>query len=321
VLKQGPANISADRIGTVAIVGTGVIGTGWAARCLAHGLDVVATDPAPRAEERLRAGVANAWSALEKIGLAEEASTDRLGFCEQLARAVSNADFVIEAAPENEEIKRKLIAEIDANTASKITIASSSSGLLPSRIQADCRHPERVLIGHPFHPVYLLPIVEIVAGRATGEAALRTAEAFFRSLGMQPLRLRMEIEGYLGNRLQEAIWREALHLLADGVATIEEIDAAVRLGPGLRWGFMGPFLTFHMGGGDTGMEHVLEQFEPTLKLPWTRFAAPELSEELRQRLIEGTQRQTAGLSHAELERRRDECLIEIQQVIAKHWPL
>ena len=321
MLKQDPANTSSDRIATVAIVGTGVIGTGWAARCLAHGLDVVATDPAPRAEERLRNGVANAWPALEKTGLAEEASIDRLGFCEQLAHAISNADFIVEAAPENEEIKRKLIAEIDANTASNIAIASSSSGLLPSRIQADCEHPERVLIGHPFHPVYLLPIVEVVAGRATGDAALRTAEAFYRSLGMRPLRLRTEIEGYLGNRLQEAIWREALHLLADGVATIEEIDAVVRLGPGLRWGFMGPFLTFHMGGGDTGMEHVLEQFGPTLKLPWTRFEGPELSEELRQRLIEGTRRQTAGVSHAELERRRDECLIEIQQVIAKYWRL
>jgi len=321
VLKPSPADASVDRIAKVAIVATGVIGTGWAARCLAHGMDVVATDPAPRAEERLRAGVANAWPALEKIGLAKGASTDRLEFCKKLADAVSNADFIIEAAPENEEIKRKLIAEIDASAASRVAIASSSSGLLPSRIQADCKHPERVLIGHPFHPVYLLPIVEIVAGRATGAEALLTTEAFYRSIGMRPLRLRTEIEGYLGNRLQEAIWREALHLLADGVATTEEIDAAVCLGPGLRWGFMGPFLTFHMAGGDAGMEHVLEQFGPTLKLPWTKLEAPELSEELRQRLIEGTRNQTAGHTSAELERRRDECLIEIQQVIAKHWPL
>lgn len=321
MLKRGPADASFDRIEKVAIVGTGVIGTGWAARCLAHGMDVVATDPAPRAEARLRAGVANAWPALEKTGLAQGSSTERLEFCNRLADAVSNADFIIEAAPENEAIKRKLIAEIDASAASHVAIASSSSGLLPSRIQADCKHPERILIGHPFHPVYLLPLVEIVAGKATGADALRTAEAFYRSIGMRPLRLRTEIEGYLGNRLQEAIWREALHLLADGVATTEEIDAAVRLGPGLRWGFMGPFLTFHMAGGDAGMEHVLEQFGPTLKLPWTKLEAPELSEELRRRLIEGTQSQTAGHTSAELERRRDECLIEIQQVIAKHWPL
>jgi len=321
VLRPDPTPASSDRIEKVAIVGTGVIGTGWAARCLAHGLDVVATDPAPRAEERLRSGVANAWPALEKTGLAKTASADRLGFCQQLARAVSKADFIIEAAPENEEIKRKLISEIDAGTAPSVAIASSSSGLLPSRIQTDCKHPERVLIGHPFHPVYLLPLVEIVGGKATGTAALRTAEGFYRSIGMQPLRLRREIEGYLGNRLQEAIWREALHLLADGVATTEEIDAAVRLGPGLRWGFMGPFLTFHMAGGDAGMEHVLEQFGPTLKLPWTKLEAPELSEKLRRRLIEGTHHQTAGHTSAELERRRDECLIEIQQVIAKHWPL
>ncbi len=321
MLKRGQTDASSDRIENVAIVGTGVIGTGWAARCLAHGMDVVATDPAPRAEERLRAGVANAWPALKKIGLAKGATTDRLEFCKKLADTVSNADFIIEAAPENEEIKRKLIAEIDASAASHVAIASSSSGLLPSRIQVDCKHPERTLIGHPFHPVYLLPIVEITAGKATGPEALRTADVFYRSIGMRPLRLRTEIEGYLGNRLQEAIWREALHLLADGVATTEEIDAAIRLGPGLRWGFMGPFLTFHMAGGDAGMEHVLEQFGPTLKLPWTKLAAPELSEELRRRLIEGTRNQAAGYTNAELERRRDECLIEIQQAIAKHWPL
>jgi carnitine 3-dehydrogenase len=213
------------------------------------------------------------------------------------------------------------VAEIDAGAASHVVIASSSSGLLPTRIQADCEHPERVLIGHPFHPVYLLPLVEIVGGEKTGPDAIRTAENFYRSIGMRPLRLRTEIEGYLGNRLQEAIWREALHMLADGVATTEDIDEAIRLGPGLRWAFMGPFLTFHMAGGDAGMEHVLEQFGPTLKLPWTKLEAPELSDELRQRLLEGTRKQAAGYSAAELERRRDECLIEIRDVIAKHWPL
>jgi carnitine 3-dehydrogenase len=321
VLERKPDDASADRIERIAIVGAGVIGTGWAARCLANGLNVVATDPAVRAEERLRAGVANAWPALEKIGLAKGAEPERLEFCAKLEAAVSRADFILEAAPENEDIKRKLIAEIDANAAPHIVIASSSSGLLPSRIQADCRHPERVLIGHPFHPVYVLPILEIVGGEKTGAAAIRSAEAFFRSIGMRPLRLRTEIEGYLGNRIQEAVWREALHLLADGVATTAEIDAAVRLGPGLRWGFMGPFLTFHMGGGEGGMEHVLEQFGPTLKLPWTKLEAPELTDELRQRLIDGVRNQAAGHSTAELERRRDACLIEIQRVIAKHWPL
>jgi carnitine 3-dehydrogenase len=298
-----------------------VIGTGWAGRCLAHGLDVVATDPAPRAEERMRAGVANAWPILEKTGLVEGADPDRLEFCEELADAISSADFVVEAASEVEVLKRGLVAEIDAGAASHVVIASSSSGLLPTRIQADCEHPERVLIGHPFHPVYLLPLVEIVGGEKTGPDAIRTAENFYRSIGMRPLRLRTEIEGYLGNRLQEAIWREALHMLADGVATTEDIDEAIRLGPGLRWAFMGPFLTFHMAGGDAGMEHVLEQFDPTLKLPWTKLEAPELSDELRQRLLEGTRKQAAGYSAAELERRRDECLIEIRDVIAKHWPL
>ena len=315
------ADSSVDRIERVAVVGTGVIGTGWAARCLAYGLDVVATDPAPRAEERMRAGVANAWPALEKTGLVEGASPNRLEFCKELADAVSSADFVIEAAPEVEVLKRGLVAEIDAGAASHVVIASSSSGLLPTRIQADCEHPERVLIGHPFHPVYLLPLVEIVGGVKTRPEVIRTAENFYRLIGMRPLQLRTEIEGYVGNRLQEAIWREALHMVADGVATTEDIDAAIRLGPGLRWAFMGPFLTFHMAGGNAGMEHVLEHFGPTLKLPWTKLEAPELSDELRHRLLEGTRKQTAGYSAAELERRRDECLIEIQDVIARHWPL
>ena len=321
MLIKSRGRLFADRIGKVAVVGTGVIGTGWAARCLAHGLDVVATDPAPSAEERMRAGVANAWPALEKTGLVEGANPNRLEFCEELADAVSSVDFVIEAAPEVEVLKRGLVAEIDAGAASHVVIASSSSGLLPTRIQADCEHPERVLIGHPFHPVYLLPLVEIVGGVKTGPEAIRTAENFYRLIGMRPLQLRTEIEGYVGNRLQEAIWREALHMVADGVATTEDIDAAIRLGPGLRWAFMGPFLTFHMAGGNAGMEHVLEHFGPTLKLPWTKLEAPELSDELRHRLLEGTRKQTAGYSTAELERRRDECLIEIQDVIARHWPL
>jgi carnitine 3-dehydrogenase len=308
-------------IARVAVIGSGVIGSGWAARFLANGLDVIATDPAPDGEARMRASVANAWPALEQRGLAEGASPDRLAFSSKVADAVSGADFVQEAAPEDEKLKCELLASIDAATPARIVIASSSSGLLPTRIQADCAHPERVLIGHPFNPVYLLPLVEIVGGERTGSEAKRLAGDFYRSIGMRPLEVRTEIEGYIGNRLQEAIWREALHMVADGVATTEEIDAAITLGPGLRWAFMGPFLTYHTAGGAGGMAHVLEHFGPSLELPWTKLEAPKMTDDLSRQLIDGTRAQSAGKSVAELERARDECLIRIQDAIAKHWPL
>jgi carnitine 3-dehydrogenase len=310
-----------SEITRVAVIGTGVIGSGWAIRFLAHGLDVIAADPAPDAEVRMRASVANAWPALEQRGLTEGASPDRLEFCKKVADAVSRADFVQEAAPEDETLKRELLSTIDAVAPAPIVIASSSSGLLPTRIQADCAHPERVLIGHPFNPVYLLPLVEIVGGERTGSDAKRLAENFYRSIGMRPLQVRTEIEGYLGNRLQEAIWREALHMVAEGVATTEEIDAAIALGPGLRWAFMGPFLTYHTAGGEGGMAHVLDHFGPSLDLPWTKLEAPEMTDELNSQLIEGTRAQSAGKSVAELERSRDACLIQIQDAIAAHWPL
>lgn len=303
----------------VAIVGCGVIGSGWAARCLSHGLDVMATDPAPDAEERLRESVANAWPALEQVGLAPGADPSRLSFTVDLVSAVSTADFIQESAPEREDLKRTLHATIDAHAAADCVIASSSSGLLPTRIQADCRHPQRVVIGHPFNPVYLLPLVEVVAGAQTTATAVDTAIAFYRSIAMHPLLVRKEIDGYLSDRLQEAMWREALHLVNDGIATTAEIDAAITYGPGLRWAFMGPCLTFHLAGGDVGMAHMLEQFGPALKLPWTKLEAPELTEELARRMVAGTATQAGETSVKELERRRDDCLIAIMHAIRANW--
>jgi len=308
-----------SEIATIALVGTGVIGAGWAARCLAHGLDVVATDPAPGAEGRLRAAVENAWPALERVGLAGGARPDRLRFEPDLAAAVAAADFVQESAPESEALKRDLHARIDAAAAPEVIVASSSSGLLPTRIQGACAHPERVLVGHPFNPVYLLPLVEIVQGERTDAAAAAAAEAFYRALGMRPLRVRKEIEGYVSDRLQEALWREALHLVADGVATTEDVDAAIAHGPGLRWAFMGPCLTFHLAGGEAGMTHFMEQFGPALALPWTKLEAPALTDELVRRMVEGTRDQARGESVAALERRRDECLIRIREVVDSCW--
>ncbi|MDH3473943.1 MAG: L-carnitine dehydrogenase [Rhodospirillales bacterium] len=299
----------------VTIVGTGVIGTGWAARCLARGLEVVASDPAPGAEERLRAAVERAWPAMRRLSMMPDTVPTKLSFTADLEEACAQADFIQENAPENEDLKRALHVRIDAAARPDAVIASSSSGLLPSRIQADCAHPERLVIGHPFNPVYLLPLVEVLGGEKTGAESIERAIAFYRGLGMHTLRVRSEVPGYISDRLQEALWREALHMVAEGVATTEEIDDAVIYGPGLRWAIMGTCLTFHLAGGEQGMRHMLEQFGPALELPWTKLKAPELTGELIDRMVEGTRAQAAGRSIAELEQLRDDCLIGIMHTL------
>lgn len=304
----------------VCLVGAGVIGSGWAARYLARGLDVVATDPAPDAERRLRAGVATAWPALQRVGLVAGASQERLRFVADLAEAVAGADFVQENAPEREDLKKDLLARIDAVAPPEVIIASSSSGLLPTRLQAECRHPQRILIGHPFNPVYLLPLVEVVGGAQTAPAVIERALDFYRAVGMRPLRVRREIVGYLSDRLQEALWRENLHLVAEGVATTEELDDAIVYGPGLRWALMGTNLTFHLAGGEAGMAHMLRQFGPALRLPWTKLQAPELTNELVTRMVEGTTLQAAGRSIRELEQRRDDFLVRLLELLHDYWP-
>jgi carnitine 3-dehydrogenase len=304
-------------IRTVGLIGTGVIGAGWAARCLAHGHDVIAWDPGHDAEAVLRAKLANAWPALTRQGLAEGASMDRLRFAATCEEAAAGADFIQESAPEVEALKRSLLARVDAASRPDVLIASSSSGLLPTEFQRECARPERVLVGHPFNPVYLLPLVEVLGGDATAPASLDSATIFYRSIGMRPLRVRTEIPGYISDRLQEALWREILHMVAEGVATTDEIDDAIRFGPGLRWSFMGTCLIFHMAGGDAGMRHMLEQFGPALKLPWTKLEAPELTHELIDRMVAGTMAQAAGRSVADLERYRDDALISVMETLAQ----
>jgi carnitine 3-dehydrogenase len=305
---------------TVAIIGTGVIGAGWAARCLAHGHDVTAWDPAPGAEPKLRAAIDAAWPWLERIGLAPEASRERLVCLGSVEAAVAAADIVQENAPEREAMKQALHAEIDAAAKPEALIASSTSGLLPSRLQARMRRPERFVIGHPFNPVYLLPLVEVLGGARTSAASVEAAKDFYASIGMRPLHVRTEVEGFIADRLMEALWREALWLVNDGVATTEEIDAAVVYGCGLRWSLMGTFLTFHLAGGEGGMRHMLQQFGPALKLPWTRLVAPDLTDDLIDRVAEGCERQAAGRSMGALERRRDAFLVELLSLVQKYWP-
>ncbi|MYA37901.1 MAG: L-carnitine dehydrogenase [Gammaproteobacteria bacterium] len=304
-------------IRTLGVIGTGVIGAGWAARALAHGLDVVAWDPAPGWQGRLTAAVGNAWPALEKVGLYPDARPDRLHCADSLGTVCRAADFIQESAPERLELKQSLHEQIDLQAPPEVIVASSTSGLLPSDLQSRCRHPERLVVGHPFNPVYLLPLVEVLGGNRTSSGSIDCAMEFYRDLGMHPLKVRTEIEGFLSDRLQEALWRELLHLVNDGVATTDELDAAIVYGPGLRWAFMGTCLTYHLAGGDAGMDGFLKQFGPTLELPWTRMPAPELSDELIDRMADGANRQAEGRTVKELERLRDDCLVAIVQALKR----
>jgi carnitine 3-dehydrogenase len=302
-------------INTFAALGSGVIGSGWVARALAHGLDVVAWDPAPGAEAALRQRIANAWPALVKQGLAAGAAQSRLRFVATIEDCVRDADFIQESAPERLELKLELHARISAAAKPDALIGSSTSGLLPSEFYEGATHPERCVVGHPFNPVYLLPLVEVVGGRHTAPEAVQAAISVYESLGMRPLHVRKEVPGFIADRLLEALWREALHLVNDGVATTGEIDDAIRFGAGLRWSFMGTFLTYTLAGGDAGMRHFMNQFGPALKLPWTYLPAPELTDTLIDDVVAGTSAQLGEHSIGALERYRDDCLLAVLDAV------
>jgi carnitine 3-dehydrogenase len=302
----------------VGIVGAGVIGGGWALHYLRMGLTVDVYDPAPRAGDDLRRMLDSAWPLLERMGLRPGASPDRLHLCASLGAAVSEADLVQENCPEDALLKRRVLAEIDGAASPDAVIASSTSGFAMSMLQADCARPERCVIGHPFNPPYLIPLVEVVGGEKTDPAVVDWLTAFYASVGKRPLRLTAELPGFVGNRLQEALWREALHMVAAGEATVEEIDASIAYGPGLRWAQMGPCLTFHLAGGSGGMAHMLDHFGPALLEPWTRLQAPPLTPELRARMVDGCLREAAGRSVSELERLRDEFLAELIGLVERY---
>jgi len=297
------------KVKKVCVVGAGVIGSGWASRCLAHGLDVIATDPGRGAEDIMRRHVANAWPALEQIGLARDASIDRLSFEADLGTAVAQADFVQENSPEDERVKRSVIRSIEEATDRHTLIASSSSGLLPTRIQADCKQPQRVLIGHPFNPVYILPLVELVAGEQTAAWAIEHAARFYAGIGMKPLKVRKEIAGYISDRMQEAMFREGMHIIAEGAATTAEVDAAITDGPGMRLAWMGPMFSFHLGAGRGGMRFHFDHYG--MDQPWTDLDAPELSDELIKNMVDGTLEQQGGQSYDEWLQARDRFLLKL----------
>jgi carnitine 3-dehydrogenase len=302
-------------IKTVGIAGTGLIGAGWAARLLVRGYDVIAYDVAPTAEAKLRSAIEVAWPSMIRLLNTPKVKRGKLSFTTDLKEMASKADFIHEAAPEREELKIRLFREISSHARPDVIIASSSSGFLPTRLQSDCTHPERVIIGHPFNPVYLLPLVETVPGAKTSPEAMDRAGKYFEAIGMHVLRLKKEIDGYICDRLQEALWREALHMVAAGEASVEQIDAAITTGPGLRWPIMGPCMTFHLAGGPGGMAHMLDHFGPALEEPWTRLQAPPLTRELRDRMVEGCARAAAGRSIAELIRERDAKLVAILKAL------
>lgn len=298
----------------VAVIGTGVIGGGWAAHFLRMGLDVSAFDPAPGAEDRLRRLVEGAWPTLERLGLTDGADAARLTFTPDLESAVAGAEFVQESTREDGPTKIRVLAEIDAVTPPGAVIASSTSGFSMTMLQRDCVHPERCVIGHPFNPPYLIPLVEVVGGESTDPAVVDWTVEFYRHIGKYGLKMTRELPGFLGNRLQEAMWREALHMVAAGEATVEEIDASIAYGPGLRWALMGPCLTFHLAGGEGGMGYMLDHFGAALQEPWTRLVAPDLTPELRDQMVEGCVREAAGRSIRELERQRDDFLVDLLAV-------
>src|SRR5271156_1442560 len=302
----------------VAIIGTGVIGASWTALFLAKGLDVIATDIAPDAETALRRYVKAAWPALERLGLAPGASQSHLAFTPDMPAAVKSADLVQENGPERIDFKKKLYRQLDELLAADVIIASSSSGLTMSEIQSDCPlHPERCVIGHPFNPPHLVPLVEIVGGTKTSEATIDRAAEFYAGLGKQAVRLRKEVPGHVANRLQAALAREVYYLVAEDVVSVTDIDKALCWGPGLRWGIMGQVLLNHLGGGQGGIEHFFQQFTGPMTAWWKVLGSPELTPAVQQKLAAGFHGEVGARSITELEAQRDEILLGLLELRKK----
>ena len=296
----------------VAVIGTGVIGTGWVIRCLAHDKKVDAHDINLKHKNNLIKEIKRTWPFVKKMFSKKKINFNNLSFHTNLNEALKNAEFIFECAPENYNVKTKLMNKIGLYSKRNSIISSSSSGLLPSKIYSKCKYPERGLIGHPFNPVYLLPGVEIVPGKKTKKLFLNKAKKFYETISMKPIMVKKELPGYLADRLQEALWREGLHIINENFATTKELDRAIEDGPGLRYSLMGTFLTFHLAGGNQGMKHMLRQFGPALKLPWTKLKAPKLTKKLSDRIIKGTQSQARGKSVANLADIRDDYLVNLQ---------
>ena len=307
-----------SQIKTIAVIGTGVIGTGWIIRFLAHNKIVHAYDKDIKLKKNLIAEIKRAWPYSKKLFNKKKLNLKNFKYFTSIEEALSGVDFIQECATENYVLKTKLMNTIGKYAKLNAIISSSSSGLLPTKIYSKCKNPERTMIGHPFNPVYLLPAVEIVPGKKSSKKFLKKAKDFYQSISMNPIMVKQELPGYLSDRLQEALWREGLHIINEGHASTEDLDRAIEDGPGLRWSLMGTFLTFHLAGGKAGMRHMLEQFGPALKLPWTRLKAPTLSNKLIDRLVKGTKKQSKGKSVAKISNIRDDYLVELQKLRKKY---
>jgi len=302
---------AAHGVQRVAVVGTGVIGASWTAYFLAQGLDVNATDPSPGAEERLRQAVAQHWPTLERFGLAAGASVDRLRFHDSLEDAVSVADFVQENGPERMDFKIELFRRMDAAAPPDAILASSSSGLAISGVQSGCAHPDRVVLGHPFNPPHLIPLVEVIGGELTSSDTIERTLAFYAAIGKRPIHVKREVKGHIANRLQAALWREAFHLVEQGVASVADIDTAIAHGPGLRWAVMGPFMNLHLSGGAGGIAHVLAHLGGPIEDWWKDLGAPSMTPALQAQVSEGVAQELGARRTAELEAARDTLLLNL----------
>ncbi len=308
-----------NKIKTIGLLGTGVIGAGWAARALHTGINVVASDIDPKMEDWINEAVENALPSLQSLteGITLP-PTGKLTFTTDPISMSQQVEFIQENIPEVLDIKRKSLKSIAEVTNKEIIISSSTSGFMPTELQQGMTFPERFIVGHPFNPVYLCPLVEIVGGKETSDKVKNIAKIFYESMGMHTLMLRKEVPGHISDRLQEAMWREILHALNDDIATTGELDESIVYGPGLRWSIMGMNQIYMIAGGKGGARHFIEQFGPALKWPWSHLKAPELSNEIIDRFVEGVEAQSQGKSIREMEKIRDECLVAIQKVLSKH---
>ena len=302
----------------VAVIGAGVIGTGWIIRCLAHNKKVIAFDKDIKLKKKLLSEIKRTWPYVKKLFNKKKLNLKNFKFATSIKEALKDVDFIQECVTENYKIKINLMNIIGKYSRPNAIISSSSSGLLPTKIYSKCKNPERTMIGHPFNPVYMCPGVEIVPGKKTKKKFLNETNKFYKSISMNPIMIKKELSGYLSTRLQEALWREALHIVNEGYASTKDLDRSIEDGPGLRWSLMGAFLTFHMAGGKAGMKHMLRQFGPALKLPWTKLKAPILSKKLSSRIIAGTKQQTKGKSVAMISNIRDEYLVNLQKLRKKY---
>lgn len=315
MLNKDPA-----RVRNITCIGAGPIGGGWAAHFLAQGYQVTSYLHDASEYDALMRLLETAWASLEQIGLADNASLDNFQFTTDLAEATENAEFIQESVPEVLKLKQGLYKTLGDIVDANVVIASSTSGLSMTDIQANCATPERTVVAHPFNPPYLLPLVEMIGGENTSAECIAWTEQFYQASGKSPLVMKKEIPGFIATRLQEAIWREALHMVANGEATPQDIDTALINGPGPRLALMGQCMAFHVACGAGGMATNLDQFGPALKLPWTRLEAPELTPELRDRMVEGCNEMAAGRRFEDLAADRDRGIVAILKAIREAAP-